>query len=371
MSMDFIDLRTQRQRLGNRIDQAIARVVDSCRFILGPEVAESETLLAKFGQAAQCLTCASGTDALLLALMGKGIGPGDAVYVPSFTFVATAEAVALLGATPVFLDVHEHDFNMDVSSLEAAIANTRELTPRAVIAVDMFGQPADYPAINAVAKRNGLFVIGDAAQSFGATLNGHPVGSLCDITTTSFFPAKPLGCYGDGGAVLTDDVELTDVMRSLRVHGMGSDRYDNVRIGLNARFDTIQAAVLIEKLSIFPDEIEKRQAVADRYSQGLKDVAKVPTLRAGATSVWAQYTLLVDNRDAVAGSLKADGIPTAVYYPIPLPSQTGYKHFPSAPGGTPVCNALAGKVISLPMYPYLSETDQDRVIASVRKAVGG
>jgi dTDP-4-amino-4,6-dideoxygalactose transaminase len=371
----FIDVAAQRRRLGASIDEAIARVLGHCQFILGPEVRALEAELAAFCGARHAVSCASGTDALLLVLMARGIGPGDAVICPSFTFTATAEVVALAGATPVFADVEETSFNLDPDSLKRACATARRLglRPMAVIPVDLFGQPADYRRIAPIADSEGLFVLADAAQSFGARCEDRRVGALAPATATSFFPSKPLGCYGDGGAVLTDDEELARAMRSLRVHGAGRDKYECVRIGLNGRLDTIQAAVLIEKLKIFPDEIAARERAARRYSAGLADLATVPTLAGGATSVWAQYTLRLapGRRDALAGSLEGEGIPTAVYYPIPLHRQGPYRRFPVADGGAPVSERLAAQVISLPMHAYLDAAVQDRIIAAVRRALGG
>jgi len=369
----FIDLKAQRRRLGAAVDAAVLRVVNHGAYIMGPEVAELEKQMAAFCGAKYCLSCANGTDALALVLMAEGIGPGDAVFVPAFTFVATAEVVAWVGATPVFVDVEEASFNMDPAGLEAAIAWAAGagLRPRAVIPVDLFGQPADYRRVLPVAARHDLFVLADAAQSFGARLDNRAVGTFGHATSTSFFPAKPLGCYGDGGAVFTDSEALLETMRSLRVHGQNKDdKYDNIRIGMNGRLDTMQAAVLIEKLKIFPDEIAARDAVAARYAAGLADVAVVPQLAPGATSVWAQYTIRLPDRDAVAAACKAAGIPTAIYYPIPLNRQTAYRHYPSAPGGVPVSDRLAGEVLALPMHPYLDPPTQDRIIAAVRAACG-
>ncbi len=374
MNIPFIDLKAQRARIGKRMDEAVLRVVDHGGYIMGPEIRELEDKLAAFCGAKHCITCANGTDALGLALMAFGVKPGDAVFVPAFTFVATAEVVAWLGATPVFVDVQEDTFNIDPASLEAAIeaASGMDLTPRAVIPVDLFGQPADYRRILPIAERNGLMVLSDAAQSFGARLGNKATGTFGDATATSFFPAKPLGCYGDGGAVFTQDDELAATLRSLRVHGQGSNKYDNVRIGINGRMDTIQAAVLLEKLSIFPDEIEARQAAADRYARMLADVAGLPILMPDATSVWAQYTLQVDDRDAVQEACKRENVPTAIYYPIPLSQQIGYREYPVVPGGTPVSDTLARRVLSLPMHPYLDEATQkfiaDAVSAGVREA---
>jgi dTDP-4-amino-4,6-dideoxygalactose transaminase len=369
----FIDVAAQRRRLGRSVDDAIARVLGHCQFILGPEVRALESELAAFCGARHAVSCASGTDALVLVLMALGIGPGDAVICPSFTFTATAEVVVLVGATPVFADVEEASFNLDPESLRLACEAARKLglRPRAVIPVDLFGQPADYDRITSIAEAEGLFVLDDAAQSFGATYKNRRIGALAPATATSFFPAKPLGCYGDGGAVLTDDEELAQVMRSVRVHGEGRDKYDCVRIGLNGRLDTIQAAVLLEKLKIFPEEIVARERVARRYAVGLADVAVVPKLAPGTTSVWAQYTIRLapGARDAFAGALKAQGIPTAVYYPIPLHRQEPYQGFPVAEGGAPVSDRLAAEVISLPMHGYLDEATQDRVIEAARQAL--
>jgi dTDP-4-amino-4,6-dideoxygalactose transaminase len=371
----FIDVAAQRRRLGTAIDDAIARVLGHCQFIMGPEVRALEADLAAFCGARHAISCASGTDALMLPLMAKGIGPGDAVICPSFTFHATAEVVALLGATPVFTDVEAASFNLDPESLARAVATARKagLTPKAVIPVDLFGQPADYSKINAIANAEKLFVLDDAAQGFGASWQNRRVGALADVTATSFFPAKPLGCYGDGGAIFTDDDALAQTIRSIRVHGEGRDKYDCVRIGLNGRLDTIQAAVLIEKLKIFPAEIVARERIARRYADGLADVATVPRLAQGATSVWAQYTirLAAGRRDGLAAALKAQGIPTAMYYPKPVHMQEPYRHFPVAAGGLPVSERLAGEVISLPMHAYLDEPTQDRIVEAVRRALGG
>ncbi|MGB7615819.1 MAG: DegT/DnrJ/EryC1/StrS family aminotransferase, partial [Pseudolabrys sp.] len=356
-SIPFIDVAAQRRRLGPAIDAAVARVLNHCQFILGPEVKAFETELAAFCGARHVVTCASGTDALVLALRAMGIGPGDAVLCPSFTFCATAEVAALVGATPVFVDVDATTFNIDAKHIEGAAAAAKEagLKPKAIIPVDLFGLPADHSTIAAAAEAASLLVLDDAAQGFGATYNNRRLGTFGQMTATSFFPAKPLGCYGDGGAVMTDDDGLSDALRSLRVHGQGSDKYDNVSIGLASRLDTIQAAVLSEKLKIFPDEIDARNKVARRYNEGLADVATVPAVPAGSTSVWAQYTIRVSGarRDAVAAALKSEGIPTAIYYPIPLHRQQAYKHYPVGKGGVAASDRLASEVISLPMHAYL------------------
>lgn len=364
----FIDLAAQRRRIAKEIDAAIARVLDHGAFISGPDVAAFESKLAAFCGAKFAIGCGNGTDALQLALMAKEIGVGDAVLVPDFTFTATAEAVALTGAAPVFIDVQADDFNIDPTQLYAGMVRAREngFRPRAVIAVDLFGLAADYDALNVFCRDNDLLLIADAAQSFGATYRGRKVGTLAPITTTSFFPAKPLGCYGDGGAILTDDAELASILRSLRVHGQGSDKYDNVRIGINSRLDTLQAAILSCKLDILADEIDKRQVVAARYAKGLGNRVVTPSVPNDCVSVWAQYTIRIGNgrRDAVAAHLKEAGVPTAIYYPKPLHRQTAYRDFPST-GVLDVSDRLSGEVLSLPMHPYLDEEVQARIISSL------
>jgi dTDP-4-amino-4,6-dideoxygalactose transaminase len=371
----FIDVAAQRRRLGRRIDEAIARVLAHCQFVMGPEVHALEADLAAFCGARHAISVASGTDALILVLLAKGIGPGDAVFCPAFTFAATAEPIALLGATPVFVDVEEASFNLAPASLERAITTAKQhgLRPKAVIPVDLFGQSADYDAIAPVAAAAGLFVIADAAQAFGATDQGRNVGTLAPVTITSFFPAKPLGCYGDGGAVFTDDDELARTIRSLRIHGQGADRYDNVRIGITGRLDSIQAAVLIEKLKIFPDEIAARDRAARRYHEGLADVAIVPRIADGFASVWAQYTIRLPagRRAEIAARLRAEGVPTAIYYPKPLHRQEAFRQYPVAGNGLPVTDRVTAEVLSLPMHGYLDAPTQDRIIDAVRRAVAG
>jgi dTDP-4-amino-4,6-dideoxygalactose transaminase len=372
--IEFIDLGAQRRRLGHRLDEAILRVVDHGRYIMGPEVAAFEKELGAFCGARYVLSCANGTDALGLGLLALGLKPGQAVLVPSFTFAATAEVVAWYDAVPLFVDVREDSFNIDPESLEAGIATARRqgLEPVGVIPVDLFGQPADYDAVLDIAAAHRLWVLADAAQSFGAAYKGRKVGTLGDIATTSFFPAKPLGCYGDGGAVFTDSDEAIEVLKSLRVHGQGSDKYDNVRIGMNARLDTIQAAVLRQKLTIFADEIAARNRIADRYGELLSDVVAVPRLSDGCASVWAQYTVRLPprcDRDRVAEQLKAAQIPTAVYYAKPLHRQTAYRHYPVAGNGLPISDRLAGEVLSLPMHPYLDAATQDRIADALRAAL--
>lgn len=371
----FIDLDAQRRAIGARMEEAILRVVRSTQYILGPEVRQLEAELSAFAGVPHTLSCANGTDALALALMAWNLRPGDAVFCPAFTFAATAEVVAWLGATPVFVDVREDSFNMDPASLEVGIETARRvgLAPRAVITVDLFGQPADYDALLPIARAAGLKVLVDAAQSFGATQHGTHVAALGDMAATSFFPAKPLGCYGDGGAVFCHDPETLDVLQSLRVHGQNNqDKYENIRVGMNGRLDTMQAAVLIEKLRVFPDEIAARQRVADRYNEALADVAIVPTVAAHNVSVWAQYTLRIPgrNRAEVLAALKARGVPTAIYYPKPLHHQKAYARHPVAGNGLPVSERLAAEVFSIPFHPYLDEPTQDRIISAVREVLG-
>ncbi len=370
-AIPFIDLGAQRRRIGAAMDEAVLRVVDHGAYVMGPEVPELEKALGAFCGATHVVTCASGTDALLLILMAKGVRAGDAVFCPAFTFAATASVIVRLGATPVFFDVHADTFNTDPRSLELAIAKARELglNPAGVIPVDLFGQAADYDTIEPIAAANGLWVLSDAAQSFGGTYKGRKIGTIGMATATSFFPAKPLGCYGDGGAIFTEDAKLAAVLRSLRIHGQNvEDKYDNQRVGLTGRLDTIQAAVLIEKLKIFEDEIAARNRVAARYNEALGDLVDVPVVQDGLVSAWAQYTILLRGRDRAdfANKLKAKGIPTAIYYPRPLNRQTAYRDYPIAGNGLPVSDRLAEEVISLPMHPYIDEALQDRIIDSVR-----
>ncbi len=381
MTIPFIDLQAQRLRLGGKIEAAVQEAVVGGAWVMGPQVRQFEADLAAFGEAKHALGCANGTDALALPLMAWGIGRGDAVFVPSFTFAATAEVVPWFDAEPVFVDVDPDTYNMDPAALDRAIEGIKaegRLTPRVVIAVDLFGQPADYPAIKAICDKHGLKLISDSAQGFGCTIDGaHPL-KWADVTTTSFFPAKPLGCYGDGGAVLTNDDELAQLMDSIRVHGKAvavdlkdrtfdhDPKYLNMRIGLNSRLDTIQAAVLIEKLKVFAQEIEWRNVAAARYNDGLRPhVAKVPDVPAGNISNWAQYTIEHPNRDGLAAHLKANDVPTAVYYPIPLHLQPAYEHYPRGAGGLPVTERLKDVVISLPMHSDLDADTQDRIIAAV------
>jgi UDP-2-acetamido-2-deoxy-ribo-hexuluronate aminotransferase len=372
--MPFIDLAAQRARIADKVETAVRRVIRHGAYIMGPEVFELEKQLAAFCGAKHAVSCASGTDALTLVLLAKGVKPGVAVLCPSFTFAATAEAVALLGGTPFFVDVLPDTFNMDPASLEAAIAEARakKLDPVGVIAVDLFGQAADYDAIEPICDREGLWLLCDAAQAFGATFRGRKLGTFGLATTTSFFPAKPLGAYGDGGAVFTDDDQLAEVLRSLRVHGQGVDKYDNVRIGVTGRLDTIQAAVLLEKLVIFPDEILMREKIAARYSNGLRAVAIPPVVAEACASVWAQYTIRLKpgQRDGLVAALREAGVPTACYYPVPLHRQTAYRGYPCVGGELKVTDQLAQEVLSLPMHPYLAAEAQDRIIGAAKEHLG-
>jgi dTDP-4-amino-4,6-dideoxygalactose transaminase len=372
--LPFVDLAAQQARIRPAVDAAIARVLDHGVYVMGPEVDELEAQLAARAGVNHAVSCASGTDALVLSLMSMDVRPQDHVLVPAFTFAATAEAVALVGARPVFVDVRPGTFDIDPHALAEvldAIDRRGDPRPVGVIPVDLFGMPADHGSIADIARREGLWVLTDAAQSFGAEVDGRPVGSLGDAATTSFFPAKPLGGYGDGGAVFTRSGEQAALLRSLRAHGEGADRYDNVRIGMTGRLDTIQAAILLQKLTIFDDELERRQQVAARYEEVLADLepfVRVPDQPADRRSSWAQYTIEVDDRDGVARRLADDGIPTAVYYRRPLHRQPAYAPYP-APVGAPVADRLAQRVLSLPIHPYLDESSQARVVEALRRAL--
>ncbi len=355
----FIDLVTQQDRIRPNLEEAIKKVLDHGQYVMGPEVKEFEDELRTFTGSKFALTCANGTDALTLALMAWNIGPGDAVFVPAFTYVATAEAPAQLGATPFFVDVNEHDFNINIESFKQAIidAKNMNLRPSVIISVDLFGYPSDFDMIKKISLDENIKLLIDGAQSFGGEYKNKRVGSMGDITTTSFFPAKPLGCYGDGGAIFTDDDELADKIDSIRLHGKGNQKYDNIRIGLNSRLDTLQAAILIEKLKIFPEELELRAKVSDTYSRKLENLnyLKVPKLQDHVKSAWAQYTLIVQNRNEIIDKLQSKDIPSVIYYPKTLDTQDGYKKFPSVSSGLDVSHYLMDSVMSLPMHPYLSE----------------
>lgn len=372
--MQFIDLKAQYQHLKDDIDAGVLGVLEHGRFIMGPEVKALEDALSEYTGVTQTVSCASGTDALQLALMALEIGPGDAVFTTPFTFFATAEVISLVGAVPVFVDIDAETYNIDPERLEEAVVDVAakgELTPRAIIAVDLFGLPADYDALDQIAEAHGLDIIEDAAQGFGGTYHGRQACSLARIGTTSFFPAKPLGCYGDGGAVFTNDANIAEVLRSLRVHGKGTDKYDNVRIGLNSRLDTLQAAILIEKLKAFPQELVDRQRVADRYTSRLSDAIVTPLVPDGLTSSWAQYTVRAPSgqRAAILDSLKAKGIPTAIYYGKSLHEQSAYSDHPHVAFPCPNSEAAAECVFSLPMHPYLADEEADRIADAVRASI--
>ncbi len=365
---DFIDLKTQQQKILPALNERIQRVLGHGQYIMGPEVQELEERLAAYVGVKHAVACSSGTDALLMPLMAYQVGPGDAIFTTPFTFIATAEVIQLLGATPVFVDIDPKTFNIVPAALEEAIVNlgksprTASLRPKGIIPVDLFGQPADYDEINALAQQHGLFVLEDAAQSFGATYQGRRAGSLAEVAATSFFPAKPLGGYGDGGAIFTNDDALMETLKSIRVHGQGTNKYENVRLGLNGRLDTLQAAILLAKLEIFDQEIADRQKVAQRYSAGLRNIVEVPYVAAACTSAWAQYSVLSDRRAELQQKLQAAGIPSAVYYPLPLHLQGAFAHLGHQPGDFPSSEKAAERIFSLPMHPYLTEADQGLII---------
>ena len=373
-AIPFIDLKSQYARIKDSVDAGIKRVLEHGQYIMGPEVAECEKRLAALAGSKHCLTVSSGTDALVAPLMALGIGPGDAVFLPSFTFTATAEVVLLVGARPIYIDVHPRLFNIDVAHLAREIAAVKKEgthRPRAVIAVDLFGLPADYAALNKLCEAEGITLIDDAAQSYGGAFHNKRVGSLAPITATSFFPAKPLGCYGDGGAVFVDDDALMAKLVSIRVHGQGRSKYEVERVGLNARFDTIQAAVILAKLDVFEGELERRQEVAERYTKALAGAVETPEIPSGYRSAWAQYSILSDRRDAIAAALKGEGVPTAIYYPIPMHLQAAYRQYGKGEGSCPVSERLAKRVLSLPMHPYLDTAMVDRIAGIVKRAARG
>ena len=361
----FIDLKAQQKLIRDKIDERIKTVLDHGQYILGPEVKELENKLSIYTNSEYVLCCSSGTDALLLGLLGLKLKAGEGVIVPAFSFASSAEVMPLLGAIPIFIDIEDDTFNLDPSKLADAFNTATEsgIIVKGIMSVGLFGQPADMDPINEFAKNNNLWVLDDAAQSFGGKYHGNNVGNLCEVTATSFFPAKPLGCYGDGGAIFTNNQEIYEIANSSHVHGMGKSRYEYDRIGMNARISTIQAAILLEKLEIFPSELNKRQAVANNYYKHLNDLnlkIKLPLLKSKFISSWAQYTIILPeniNRDKLQESLKFNDIPTAVYYPIPLNEHKPYKNYPVSKSGLINTNYLARNVLSLPMHPYLSEDD--------------
>ena len=370
--MQFIDLKTQQKRVRADLDERIQKVLDHGQYILGPECKELEDKLAGFVGTEHGVSVASGTDALLMALMAYGVGPGDAILTTPFTFVATAEVIKLIGATTVFVDIEPDTFNIDAGKLQDTIKDIKsknKLNLKGIIPVDLFGQAADYDIINKIAKENNLFVLQDAAQSFGGEYKGKKTCSNADIAATSFFPAKPLGCYGDGGMIFTDSNEIYEKLLSIRVHGQGIDKYENVRVGINGRMDTIQATILLSKFTIFEDEIAKRQAVAGRYSDKLKDILSVPYIKKHNLSAWAQYSVLYEKRDMIIKQLQANKLPVAVYYPIPLHLQKMFSDLNYKKGDFPVSEKTAVEIFSLPMHPYLSENDQDIIIKVISETV--
>jgi dTDP-4-amino-4,6-dideoxygalactose transaminase len=388
--MPFVDLAAQQRRIRKRIEAGIQAVLDHGQYIQGPEIWELETKLGEYAGMPHAISCSSGTDALFMALMAHGVGPGDAVFTTPFTFISTAEVISLLGATPVFVDIDPRTFNMDPDKLEKAVgalsdrdptayplplkANPQTLVPRGVIAVDMFGLPADYDRIQEIAEKRRLFLVEDAAQSFGAVCNGRKAASLAEVACTSFFPAKPLGCYGDGGMCFAGNDDLADIMRSIRIHGKGADKYNNIRVGLNGRMDTLQAAILLVKFEIFSDEIERRQVVARQYTELLAahPFIRPPWIPHEMKSAWAQYSILLPenvDRAACREQLAASGVPTAVYYPKPLHRQQAFAFLGYEKGDFPNSEACADAVMSLPMHPYLSAEEQETIVGALVESV--
>jgi dTDP-4-amino-4,6-dideoxygalactose transaminase len=363
-STQFIDLESQQKLIRLKIDKAISKVLDHGQYIMGPEVKDFEDKLKEYTGAKHVISCANGTDALSLILMAWNIGQGDAVFVPSFTYVATAEAPAQLGATPFFVDVCEETFNLDTASFKQAIFDCKKLglKPAAVIPVDLFGQPCDIDEISEIAWQERVRVLVDAAQSFGAIYKGRTTGTLGDATATSFFPAKPLGCYGDGGAVFSNNDMDAEIINSIRLHGKGKEKYENVRIGINSRLDTLQAAILLQKIEIFPQELELREKAANYYMEHEIFETKHPIILEDSKSAWAQYTLKTNIRGILIEALKKSSIPSAIYYPKSLNQQEGYKKYPSVKGGTPISEKLAKNVLSLPMHPYIKKPTQKKII---------
>ncbi len=370
--MDFIDLKTQQSKIRGKIDKRIKSVLDHGKYIMGPEVFELEEKLSEYVGMKYCISCSSGTDALLIPLMANGIGPGDAVITTPFTYIATAEVISLLGAEPVFIDIYETTYNLNPDGIERAVQNAERkgLNTKAIIPVDLFGLPARYRLVNEVAKKYDLMIIEDAAQGFGGAIRGKKAGAFGDVACTSFFPAKPLGCYGDGGAIFTNDEELADKMKSIRIHGSGSDKYENVRIGINGRLDTLQAAILLEKLAIFDDELKLRNVIADYYSDNISPDFQKPFVPENYLSSWAQYSLLSKSeskRNKIMSSLSNANIPSMIYYKRPLHLQTVFKKLGYQEGDFPISERTSNQIFSIPMHPYLDKDKQNRIIEVLNK----
>ena len=372
----FLDLKAQQARLAGRVQARVDAVLAHCQFVLGPEVAELERRLAAYCGAKHCVGVSSGTDALQIAMMAEGIGPGDAVFLPAFTYTATAEVPLVLGASPVFVDVDPATFQIDPADLErriAAVVREGRLRPRALVGVDLFGQPADWPALGRIAAEHGLFLLDDLAQSFGASLGGRKLGTQATATATSFFPSKPLGAYGDGGALFTDDDERAELYRSLRSHGEGKTRYEVLRTGMNGRLDTLQAAILLAKLDVFDDELGRREEIAQLYDRRLGNLVGVPARVPDSTSAWAIYAILLADgaaRDRVQAAMKAAGAPSAIYYPRPLHRQPAYAAYHDEAARLPVSEDLATRILALPIHPDLSDAEAERVCDAVAAGLG-
>lgn len=367
----FIDLKSQYARLKSDIDTRIHDVLDGGQYVMGPAVTDFENELAEYTGCHNAITCSSGTDALFMSLLALEVGSNDAVFVPSFTYTSTAEAILLAGAIPIFVDVLPDTFLVDMDDLKSKIASVRaegKLNPKVIMPVDLFGQPADYAALNALASTEGMTVLSDAAQSFGAKLGDKMVGSLTDITATSFYPSKPLGCYGDGGAIFTDNDELADVLKSIRSHGKGAHKYDVVRVGVNGRLDSIQAAVLSSKLSIFESELAERERVAKCYDEALADVVQVPVRVPNSRCAWAQYTIRTSDREGLQAACKEAGVPTMVFYPVPMHLQNAYEAYGDGKGSLPMSEEASYEVVSLPMNPYLTKEQIDAVCSAIKSA---
>ena len=371
--MEFIDLKYQQSLIRDQIRETIDKILNHGQFIMGPEIKTLEKELADYTDRRFCISCSSGTDALYMALLANDIGPGDLVFTTPFTFVATAEVISLIGATPIFVDINPDTFNIDPDQLEQVISNNQNKgIPKAVISVDIFGLPADYDKLNKISQNHDLILIEDAAQSFGAEYKGNKAGSFGHIATTSFFPAKPLGCYGDGGAIFTDDENIREKLLSIRVHGQGNDKYENVRLGINGRLDTLQAGILLEKLKIFPNEVVRRQQVAQLYNKYFEDSVIPQVIPDGSLSAWAQYSVLTETseiRSNIQQALKSYNIPTAVYYKTPLHLQKAFTNLGYKKGDLPISEDISNRIFSLPMHPYLTKEDIIHISSAVKDSI--